>query len=178
MEMNFIELGTSGLLEFFILMSLAGLCGLLLGIERISVHKTTGMRTYGLVSLSAAFFILIARTAFMTFHIDNNAIVVQFAAAIVTGVGFLGAGIIFHKDDQAQNVTTAAGLWMCAAIGMATGFGFIWYAAIATFMTFVTLRILSIVEHRMRNKYFPMPDQAQVQNCTCGSCNICNTKTS
>lgn len=175
MQINFIELGTAGLDQFFILMTLAGLFGLLLGIERNAMHKTAGMRTYALVSLSAAFFILIARTALSVFHIDNTAIVVQFAAAIVTGVGFLGAGLILHNGAKIENVTTAAGLWMCAAIGMATGFGFIWYAAMATGMTFITLRILSAVERAMKKRLFPQEEST----CNdCGSCDICNTKTS
>lgn len=175
MELNLIELGTAGLGQFSILMTLAGLFGLLLGIERNSMHKTAGMRTYALVSLSAAFFVLIARTAVFTFHIEYTAIIIQFAAAIITGVGFLGAGLIFHKDDKIQNVTTAAGLWMCAAIGMATGFGFIWYAGLATGMTFITLRILSTVERAMKRRLFP--EQESICN-NCGSCDDCIQKTS
>jgi putative Mg2+ transporter-C (MgtC) family protein len=174
MQINFIELGTAGLDQFFILMTLAGLFGLLLGIERNAMHKTAGMRTYALVSLSAAFFVLIARTAMLSFHIDNSTIVIQFAAAIVTGVGFLGAGLILHNGAKIENVTTAAGLWMCAAIGMATGFGFIWYAATATGMTFITLRILSAVERAMRKNLFP----EEISPCdNCGSCDACNSKT-
>jgi putative Mg2+ transporter-C (MgtC) family protein len=179
MEINFIELGTAGLEQFTILMTLAGLFGLLLGIERITVHKTTGMRTYALVTLSSAFFVLIARTAMVLFQLDNSAAVIQFAAAIVTGVGFLGAGLIFHKGDQVQNVTTAAGLWMCAAIGMATGFGFVWYATLATFMTFFTLRILSRLERYMKLNYFSQESSDYtIESCECGACDICNTKTS
>jgi putative Mg2+ transporter-C (MgtC) family protein len=172
MELNLIEKSFIGLEQFVILMTLAGLFGLLLGIERIAVHKTTGMRTYALVTLSSAFFVLIGRTASHMIIMDNNAIILQFAAAIITGVGFLGAGLILHKNDQVQNVTTAAGLWMCAAIGMATGFGLIWYATLATFMTFITLHVLSSLERYMKKNIFHELPEGTCNNC--GSCDVCS----
>lgn len=155
MNYSLISYDTSFIFGFLILMGVSLLLGLLLGLERVSVHKTAGMRTYALVTLSATFFILSARMFVQEMHIENISTIVSFAAAIITGVGFLGAGLILHKDLQIQNVTTAAGLWMCAAIGMSVGFGFIVYAACATLLSFITLRMISHIEHSIRVNIFP-----------------------
>lgn len=156
MEQTFIQLVPTHLAEFCVLMVLSLLFGMLLGLERVAAHKTAGIRTYALVSMSATFFVLIARSVMEVLQISGSTAVLQFSAALITGIGFLGAGLIFHKDgNHIQNVTTAAGLWMCAAIGMATGFGLIWYGAIATLFTFIILKIISKVEMNIKLRFFP-----------------------
>jgi putative Mg2+ transporter-C (MgtC) family protein len=137
-------------------LSLAMILGLILGLERIYAHKTVGLRTYALASVATCFFIIIS------LYIGTNIAVVgdsfnpaHIAAAVITGIGFLGAGLIFFKDDHVQNLTTAAGLWTCAGIGMAVGFGMFGEAIFATLLTFFVLSILSIVERKVRLKFFP-----------------------
>lgn len=150
------------LLSIFGRLALAMLLGLALGLERIYAHKTAGLRTYALVAMSSAFFVVIGQEVASNYigTIGFNFDPLRIAAQIVVGVGFLGTGLIIFKNNQVQNLTTASGLWMCAAIGMAVGFGLIAEALFATFLTFFVLGVMSIVERKLRIKYFghPHPD--------------------
>lgn len=139
-------------------LSLAMMLGLLLGLERVYAHKTAGMRTYALASVATCFFVIIS------LHIGSSIATAgdsfspaQIAAAVITGIGFLGAGLIFFKDDHVQNLTTAAGLWMCAGIGMAVGFGMFREAIFASVLTFFVLGILTFFERYVRLRFFPDP---------------------
>lgn len=141
-------------------LSLAMGLGLFLGIERIMAHKTAGMRTYALVTMTSAFFVLIADIVTKSYMIENPGLIsdpLRVAAQIVVGIGFLGAGLIIFKDDKVQNLTTASGLWTCSAIGMAVGFGLYAEAIFATVLTFFVMAILSIIERRVRLRFFPDP---------------------
>src|SRR3990167_2206893 len=100
------------------------LLGSILGLERTLAHKVAGVRTYGLVSMGSSLFILIARYVVPTSSIYSFD-PLRIAAAIVMGIGFLCGGVIVFKDSTLQGLTTAAGLWVGAGIGMAVGYGFI-----------------------------------------------------
>lgn len=145
-------------LVFIAKIALAMLLGIVLGIERIYAHKNAGMRTYALVSMAAAFFVLIAQTA-VTATGSDGAIdaVARMASQIIVGVGFLGTGLIIFKDGHIENLTTAAGMWACAGIGMAVGFGMFREAIFVTVLTFFVLGILSFVERAIRLRVFPEP---------------------
>lgn len=152
------ELFTPDFLLIIIKLCLAMILGLILGFERISAHKTVGLRTYALASVATCFFIIISLYVGTDIHAAGDSFSpAQIAAAVITGIGFLGAGLIFFKDDHVQNLTTAAGLWMCAGIGMAVGFGMFAPAIFATLLTFFVLGILSIAERKIRLKFFPDP---------------------
>lgn len=113
-------------LNFALTIFLAIILGGILGWQRERVGKAAGARTYALVSAGSALFTLLSLNAF---GVVNT---VQVAAQIVTGVGFLGAGIIIHRDGGiVEGLTTAAGFWAAAAIGMAVGVGWFVQAAIA-----------------------------------------------
>lgn len=148
------------LLVFCLRLVVAMSLGLLLGIERIYAHKTAGMRTYALVSMTSAFFVLIGQSVSQAYlgtpGFDFDPL--RIAAQVVVGIGFLGGGLIIfsEKENTVQNLTTAAGLWACSAIGMAVGFGMAYEAVIATILTFVVLGILSVVERAVRIKFFPV----------------------
>lgn len=131
---------------------LAMVLGIILGLERIYAHKTAGMRTYALVTIAAAFFVIIAKG--FTAEIDP---IIRMASQIIVGVGFLGAGLIIFKDGHIENLTTAAGMWMCAGIGMAVGFGMFREAIFVTILTFFVLGVLSFAERAIRLKVFPDP---------------------
>ena len=88
--------------------------GGILGRQRQQMGKWAGIRTYALVSGGSALFTVLSLTAFGT---DTARV----AAGVVTGIGFLGAGTILHKEDRVEGLTTAAGLWMVSAVGMAVG---------------------------------------------------------
>lgn len=132
---------------------LAMVLGILLGLERIHAHKTAGMRTYALVTMAATFFVVIA-TGFTT----NDDSIIRMASQIIIGVGFLGAGLIIFKDGHIENLTTAAGMWMCAGIGMAIGFGMFREAVFVSILTFFVLGALSFVERSIRLRMFPDPE--------------------
>ncbi len=155
------ELLNPQLIDVIIKLSLAMGLGLLLGLERIMAHKTAGMRTYALVSMTSAFFIVISEIVSQTYILINPNLIsdpLRVAAQIVVGIGFLGAGLIIFSDNHVQNLTTASGLWTCAAIGMAVGFGLYGEAVFATILAFFVLGGLSFIERRIRLRFFPDPD--------------------
>jgi putative Mg2+ transporter-C (MgtC) family protein len=96
----------------------AGLVGFVVGIERDLEGKPAGSRTYGGVAMGAATFTVVGFVVF-----GNNDSAARLAAQIITGIGFLGAGTILHMRQRVVGLTTAAGMWVTAAIGMAIGFG-------------------------------------------------------
>jgi putative Mg2+ transporter-C (MgtC) family protein len=113
---------------------LAVLLGGILGWQREKIGKSAGPRTYGLVAAGSALFTMLSLAAF------GAGDPARIAAQILTGIGFIGAGVIIHKDGGAiEGVTTAAGLWAVAAVGMAVGVGWYVQAIIATFIMLVVL---------------------------------------
>jgi putative Mg2+ transporter-C (MgtC) family protein len=123
----------------------ATLLGALVGIEREKAGKPAGFRTHILVCLGTAIVVLACAGSRM--DMDGLSRVIQ---GIVTGIGFIGAGSILKISEQRdiQGLTTAAGLWMTAAIGVACGLGTIGLALIATGMTLIVLWVLRVMEAR------------------------------
>jgi putative Mg2+ transporter-C (MgtC) family protein len=138
--------------------SLAMLLGLLLGLERIYAHKTAGMRTYALVAAASAGFVAVSLYIGATFTQFTNAFNPAFMAGyVILGIGFLGAGVILHKDGHVENLTTAAGIWACSGIGMMVGFGMFREAVFMSLLIFFVLGVLSFVERMLRLTFFPDP---------------------
>jgi putative Mg2+ transporter-C (MgtC) family protein len=130
---------------------LAAILGGALGVERETSHKPAGFRTHILISLGAALFTeLSIGMAISTegFLADPGRI----AAQIVTGVGFLGAGTILQGKGNIVGLTTAASIWVVAAIGMAVGAGFPLLAITTTVVAFVALRVLWQFEKRLARR--------------------------
>ncbi|OGZ07977.1 MAG: hypothetical protein A3D65_07005 [Candidatus Lloydbacteria bacterium RIFCSPHIGHO2_02_FULL_50_13] len=134
--------------DLLLRLTFAVFLGLLVGAERSRVGKRAGMRTYGLVSLGAALFVVIAGVVAEqyanTFVFDP----LRVASQVVVGIGFLGAGVIFVQRQMLTGLTTAAGLWVVAAIGVACGYGLYVIAAYVTFLTLVIFEVLWYVEER------------------------------
>ena len=118
----------------------AVLLGAIVGIERERSGKPAGLRTHMLVSLGTAVVVIACQDAGMS--LDGLSRVIQ---GIVTGIGFIGAGTILKLNEQReiQGLTTAAGLWMTAAIGVAVGLGILGLAVIGTVVTVLIL----VLEH-------------------------------
>jgi len=124
------------------------LLGSILGLERTLAHKVAGVRTYGLVSMGSALFIIIARFVIPTvgaYSFDP----MRVAAGVIMGIGFICGGVIIFKDSTLQGLTTAAGLWVAAGIGMAVGYGLIWLAVFATIATLVVFTLFWFIEHKL-----------------------------
>lgn len=134
--------------DFFIKLLLAMILGMSIGIERYIHHKTAGMRTYALVSMGSALFIIISQlVGTMNFANFNPTMM---AANIITGIGFLGAGLIIMQDSKLSGLTTASGLWVAAGIGTAVGFGLYSIAMMTTVLTIFVFAVLYVVEERIR----------------------------
>ena len=118
---------------FTLQLILAATLGGLVGWQRSHIHKAAGFRTYILVSVGSALFTILSLYAF------GDSDPGRVASQILTGIGFIGAGAILHKKDSTEGVTTAAGLWAIAAIGMAVGAGWLVHATIAAFIIFLVL---------------------------------------
>jgi putative Mg2+ transporter-C (MgtC) family protein len=105
----------------------------LIGLEREWRHKPTGLRTHTLVGVGAALFVIISKYGFSDVPGANVTVdPSRVAAQIVTGIGFIGGGLIFVRGDAVRGLTTAAIVWMTTAIGMACGAGLALVALVAT----------------------------------------------
>jgi putative Mg2+ transporter-C (MgtC) family protein len=105
--------------------------GGIIGLQRKCSGKIVGIRTFALVCLGSCVFTYLSLHAFGDTNSD------RVAANIVTGIGFLGAGSIIRREDSIEGLTTAAGFWIMAAIGMAVGSGYLIIAILATIITFI-----------------------------------------
>lgn len=144
-----IQILTPDVIDILIKVLVAMLLGMVIGTERIIAHKTAGMRTYALVAVGASLFVMIAQQiATMYAGTDHNP--AQIAAAVVTGVGFLGTGIIFKNNSHLVGLTSATGIWVSAGIGMAVGYGLYPIAIIGTFATLFIFTALWFIEQQIK----------------------------
>jgi putative Mg2+ transporter-C (MgtC) family protein len=129
--------------------------GMIIGIERVWAHKTAGMRTYALVAMGSALFIIISETLAMKYLNVGGFDASRIASQIIVGVGFLGAGSIMLQGNRISGLTTASGFWVTAGIGMAVGFGLFDLAFITTILTLFVFTVLWFVEEKLKkSKYF------------------------
>lgn len=135
-------------LELFKKLLLALILGAAIGVEREVAHKSAGMRTHALVALGSALFTIISQSMAGP-TIDPTRI----AAQIVTGIGFLGAGMIVFDQSRVKGLTTAAGVWTAAAIGMAVGFDMNALAVFASILTILVFVVLWPIERRFVKKF-------------------------
>ena len=139
--------------EAVLRMGLALALGALVGAERQRGDRPAGMRTHALVCLGSTVFMLVSAFAFPEFtqaaggRVDPTRI----AAQVVTGIGFLGAGMIFTQRNVTRGLTTAAGLWVVAAIGLAVGAGMYFVACGGSILMLVVLAVLKPIEARIFN---------------------------
>lgn len=127
----------------------AGALGGLVGLERELRAKEAGLRTHFIVALGSALFMIISQNAFGSAQHDAARV----AAQVVSGIGFIGAGVIIFQKNAVRGVTTAAGLWVVAAIGLACGAG-MWDVSVATaILTVICLEAVHFVHKRYGEKF-------------------------
>jgi putative Mg2+ transporter-C (MgtC) family protein len=127
--------------EAFVRIGAAAGLGGIVGLERELDEKAAGLRTHMLVAVGSALFTMVGAYGFEDFP-SRSVDPTRIAAQVVTGIGFLGAGLIFRQGFTIRGLTTAASLWLVAAIGMAAGAGFWMGAVIATVVALISLRPL------------------------------------
>ena len=128
---------------------IAGLLGGLVGLERELRAKEAGLRTHFIVALGSALFMIISQYAFGSAQHDAARV----AAQVVSGIGFIGAGVIIFQKNAVRGVTTAAGLWVVAAIGLACGAGMWEVAGATTILTVICLEAVHFVHKRYGEKF-------------------------
>lgn len=137
------------LMHVLIRLAAATLLGAVVGIQRERAGKPAGLRTHILVTLGTAVFVLACSGIGMS--LDGLSRVIQ---GIVTGIGFIGAGSILKLSEERdiQGLTTAAGIWMTAAIGVAVGLGSLGVAALSTLFTLIILTLAGLYEFRAEER--------------------------
>lgn len=126
--------------EIFIRFLLAVLWGGIVGAEREYRGKSAGFRTVIMISIGACFFTM------MSIRIGGAGNADRIASNIVTGIGFLGAGVIFRGENRVNGITTAATIWAVAAVGMGIGAGYYFASACASILIIIVLAILPFLE--------------------------------
>ncbi|MDD6803912.1 MAG: MgtC/SapB family protein [Prevotellaceae bacterium] len=132
-------------LDITLRLAVAMLLGGVIGFEREYRAKDAGFRTHFLVALGSALFCIVSQFGF-GFELKDSS---RVAAQVVSGIGFLGAGTIIFQKNVVRGLTTAAGLWVTAAIGLACGTGMYLPAVVTTLMVLIGLEILSAVIPRV-----------------------------
>lgn len=134
--------------DFILRILIAGLLGGLIGFEREFRAKEAGLRTHFIVALGSALFMIISQYAF-----SGRFDAARVAAQVVSGIGFIGAGVIIFQKNVVRGVTTAAGLWVAAAIGLACGAGMYSVAVAAVIFTIVCLETMHFITRRYGEKH-------------------------
>jgi putative Mg2+ transporter-C (MgtC) family protein len=145
--------------EALLRLALAGVLGGLIGLEREFRERGAGLRTHLLVAVGAALFTIAGAYGFGGVRVDPTRV----AAQIVTGVGFLGAGAIIRQGFSVRGLTTAATLWVVAAVGLAAGAGYYSGAVITTALVLLALWPLRIVAYRILSRFRPDGGQLLVE---------------
>ena len=135
-------------LEFLIRLLLSAALGALVGLERSKRQKEAGVRTHCIIACTSALFMILSKYAFVDVAIGTDGLrgadPARIAAQVVSGISFLGAGVIFKNGSSIRGLTTAAGMWGTAAIGMAVGAGMYWLGLIEA----AILVAIQIILHR------------------------------
>ena len=142
-------------IDIIVRLSVALILGMIIGTERVWAHKTAGMRTYALVSMGSALFVIVSNEMVRYYAGFSGLNPLMIVAQIVVGVGFIGSGLIFSKESKMMGLTTATGLWVSAGIGMAAGFKLFSIAIVATTLTLFIFVVLWYVEEKLKkSKYY------------------------
>lgn len=150
----------------FLQLILALLLGMVLGVQRTLSGKNAGMRTYSLVSMGCALLVIIAQTVIASYPGKTNFDPLSLAGSAMQGIGFLGAGLIIFHGTKVNGLTTAAGIWVSAVIGIAVGYQMYAIAVFATVLTLIVFTLIWTFETKVRTRYAhePLPDSAETES--------------
>lgn len=139
--------------SYIIRMLVACFCGAVIGLERSRRQKDAGIRTHMIVALGAALIMVVSKYGFFDLlqYEGLRADASRIASNVVTGVGFLGAGVIFVRDVSIKGLTTAAGIWTTAGVGLAIGAGMYSVAVAATLLMVISQFILHRYFSKLEN---------------------------
>lgn len=149
----------SNYLLIVVYLGAAWLAGSLIGLERSYHGRPAGFRTHALVCLASALLMMVTTHQGQWFGANMPATAIntdptRMAQGIMTGIGFLGAGVIFKEGLTVRGLTTAASIWVTAALGILYGIGFLFPAVIVTLITLLTLSLFRWMEARMPSQHF------------------------
>jgi putative Mg2+ transporter-C (MgtC) family protein len=155
------------LIEAFLRMSCAIVIGCIVGIDRDLHGKPTGMKTLGLVSLGSCIATMCAM-GFDANPLSHNTEVSRVVQGIVTGIGFLGAGVIVQnpRENRIRGLTTAASIWVTAAVGILCGLGVWSIAFIATILLIVLLTLGRVIEKSLLRRWMRKPPHERAEHTT------------
>ena len=140
-------------IEIILQIILAAALGGLLGLEREFGKKEAGLRTYMLVCIGSCLFTILAFLSLNIFgEYKSNLDPLRVIQAVAIGIGFIGSGVIIFRRDHVEGLTTAAGLWLVAAIGVAVGLKLYFLATFTSFLGLLILAGLLLIERRMLRK--------------------------
>ncbi|MGI6452079.1 MAG: MgtC/SapB family protein [Syntrophomonadaceae bacterium] len=135
--------------EIIFKLALASILGGLIGLERESLNRPAGLRTYTLVCVGSTLAMIVSIDIYLQYYQTTNADPGRIAAQVISGIGFLGAGTILREGATVQGLTTAAGLWVVACIGLAVGAGLYIPAIITTVLVLFVLIYFIRFEQRV-----------------------------
>lgn len=133
--------------EILLRFLLAAIWGGLVGAEREYHNKSAGFRTLMMISIGSCFFTIMSQSIGSGNNPD------RIASNIVTGIGFLGAGVIFREQGRVNGITTAAAIWAVAAVGMGIGAGYYFAAGCGSIMILAVLAVLRVLEKRIESHH-------------------------
>lgn len=151
--------------EILLRMAVSLAVGLIIGFERSYRQKPVGIRTYSLVCIGSTLFMIVSAYGLQTAPLDAVTRIMdpgRVAAQIVTGIGFLGAGIILQDRGRIRGVTTAAGLWVTTGFGMAIGLGLYALTLIS-----VTAVFIGLYSHNLLSLLHILPSVSQEEEDAC-----------
>lgn len=131
--------------DLFIKLLVAGILGAIIGAERDLSGRPAGVRTNLIIALSSCLFTILSIEAFFSGDADISRV----ASQIVVGVGFLGGGALVHHKDHVLGLTTAADIWLVAAVGMAVGAGYYSLGVFAAVVSVIALVVLGPLSHKL-----------------------------
>lgn len=140
---------------FILPLVVAAILGTCMGFERTLAGKHAGMRTYALVSVGSCLFVVCGILAAFQLNMFSGVNPLAIASNVVVAIGFLGIGLTVFRGAHPVELTTAAGLWVVAGVGMACGFGFYAIAIASTLISIVIFSLFARLENMLRTRLGP-----------------------